>query len=72
MWKSAGRVPALWVLPWNLPYNWGKSTEKTCQGKKTLSQVKKILSQSKNPHSANSVYSAEILLAMDSGTFRNM
>jgi len=28
MWKSAGRAPALRVLPWHLPYNWGKSMEK--------------------------------------------
>ena len=26
--KSAGRAPSLRVLPWHLPYNWGKSTEK--------------------------------------------
>jgi len=26
---SAGRVPSCWVIPWHLPYNWGKSTEKT-------------------------------------------
>jgi hypothetical protein len=25
---SAGRAPSLRVIPWNLPYNWGKSTEK--------------------------------------------
>ena len=23
-WKSAGRAPSLRVLPWQLPYNWGK------------------------------------------------
>jgi len=28
MWKSAVRAPSLRVLPWHLPYNWGKSTEK--------------------------------------------
>ena len=28
VWKSAGRAPSLRVLPWHLPYNWGKSTEK--------------------------------------------
>ena len=28
MWKSAGRAPSLRVLPWHLPYKWGKSTEK--------------------------------------------
>ena len=27
-WKSAGRAPSLRVLPWHLPYNWGKSMEK--------------------------------------------
>ena len=27
-WKSVGRAPSLRVLPWHLPYNWGKSTEK--------------------------------------------
>ena len=26
---SAGRAPSLRVIPWHLPYNWGKSTEKT-------------------------------------------
>ena len=26
MWKSAGRASSLRVLPWHLPYNWGKST----------------------------------------------
>ena len=26
--KSVGRAPSLRVLPWHLPYNWGKSTEK--------------------------------------------
>jgi len=28
MWKSAGRAPSLRVLPWYLPYNWRKITEK--------------------------------------------
>jgi hypothetical protein len=27
-WWSAVRAPSLRVLPWHLPYNWGKSTEK--------------------------------------------
>jgi len=27
-WKSVGRAPSLWVLPWHLPCNWGKGTEK--------------------------------------------
>ena len=30
--KSAGRVPSLRVLPWHLPYNSGKSTEKPQSG----------------------------------------
>jgi hypothetical protein len=25
--KIAGRAPSLRVIPWHLPYNWGKSTE---------------------------------------------
>jgi hypothetical protein len=29
MWKSAGHAPSFRVLPWHLPYNWGKNTEKT-------------------------------------------
>jgi hypothetical protein len=28
-WKSAGRAPSLRVLPWHLPYSWGKSTGKS-------------------------------------------
>jgi uncharacterized integral membrane protein len=28
-WKSAGRAPSWLVIPWHLPYNRGKSTEKT-------------------------------------------
>jgi hypothetical protein len=31
-WKSAGRAPCLRVIPWHLPYNWGKSTEKPQSG----------------------------------------
>jgi len=30
--KSAGRAPSVWVLPWHLPYNWGKSTENPQSG----------------------------------------
>jgi len=30
--KSAGRAPSLRVIPWHLPYNWGKSTEKPQSG----------------------------------------
>jgi hypothetical protein len=29
MWKSAGRAPFWRVLPWHLPYNWGKKHGKT-------------------------------------------
>jgi len=43
MWKSAGRAPSFWVLPWHLPYIWGKSTEKPQSGSENLSQVKKSL-----------------------------
>jgi hypothetical protein len=32
IWKNAGRAPSLRVLPWHLPYNWGKSTERTKSG----------------------------------------
>ena len=32
MWKSAGRAPSLRALPWDLPYYWGKSTEKPKSG----------------------------------------
>ena len=28
-WKSAGRAPSWLVIPWHLPYNRGKSTEKS-------------------------------------------
>jgi len=31
-WKSTGRAPSLRVIPWHLPYNRGKSTEKTQSG----------------------------------------
>jgi len=27
-WKSAARAPSWLVIPWNLPYNRGKSTDK--------------------------------------------
>jgi len=30
--KSADRAQSLWVIPWHLPYNWGKSTEKPQSG----------------------------------------
>jgi len=29
IWESAGRALSWRVIPWHLPYNWGKSTEKT-------------------------------------------
>jgi len=32
MWKSAGRAFSLRVLPWHLPYNWGKSMERPQSG----------------------------------------
>ena len=32
-WKSAGRAPSWLVIPWHLPYNRGKSTEKPRQYK---------------------------------------
>jgi len=28
VWKHAGRAPSWLVIPWHLPYNRGKSTEK--------------------------------------------
>jgi hypothetical protein len=31
-WKSAGHAPTLQVIPWRLPYNWVKSTEKPQSG----------------------------------------
>ena len=31
-WKSAGRAPSSLVIPWHLPYNRGKSTEKPQSG----------------------------------------
>jgi len=31
-WMSAGRVPSWLVIPWHLPCNWGKSTEKPQSG----------------------------------------
>jgi len=30
--ESAGRAPSWLVIPWHLPYNWGKSTEKPQSG----------------------------------------
>ena len=41
MWKSAGRAPSLRVLPWHLPYNWGKSTEKPVWVRKTSVRLRK-------------------------------
>jgi len=29
IWKSAGRAPSVRGIPWHLPYNWGKNTEKS-------------------------------------------
>jgi hypothetical protein len=31
-WMSAGRAPSWLVIPWHLPYNRGKSTEKPQSG----------------------------------------
>jgi hypothetical protein len=31
-WNSAGRAPSWRVIPWHLPYDWGKSTEKPQSG----------------------------------------
>ena len=32
IWEESGRVSSLRVIHWNLPYNWGKSTEKPQSG----------------------------------------
>jgi uncharacterized integral membrane protein len=32
IWNSAGRALSLRVMPWHLPYNWGKSTEEPQSG----------------------------------------
>jgi len=32
IWKGVSRAPSLRVLPWHLPYNWGKITEKSQSG----------------------------------------
>jgi len=31
-WTSAGRAPSWLVIPWHLPCNWGKSTQKPQSG----------------------------------------
>jgi hypothetical protein len=31
-WKSSGRAPSLRVIPWHLPYNWGKARKNLSQG----------------------------------------
>jgi len=31
-WKSAGHAPSWLVMPWHLPYSWGKSMEKPQSG----------------------------------------
>jgi len=36
--ESAGRAPSWLVIPWHLPYNWGKSTEKPQSATKQLTQ----------------------------------
>ena len=35
-WKSGGRAPSWLVIPWHLPYNRGKSTEKPQSGQPRL------------------------------------
>ena len=30
--KSAGHAPSLWIIPWHLPYNWGKARKNLSQG----------------------------------------
>jgi len=30
--KSGSRAPSLRVVPWHLPYNWGRSTDKPQSG----------------------------------------
>jgi hypothetical protein len=44
MWQSEVRAPCLRVLPWHLPYNWGKSTENLSHCKINLSRIKENLS----------------------------
>ena len=42
--KSAKRAPSLRGIPWHLPYNWGKSTEKTLsQGSRRVPVAKESL-----------------------------
>ena len=70
MWKSAGRAPSLRVLPWHLPYNWGKTRKNLSQGKKNLSQVKKNLSQStvhiyQNTHTLQNPHMLGVLFLSD-------
>jgi len=47
--KSAGRAPSLRVIPWHLPYNWGKSTEKPQSGKDCF-RVFRALTSPLHPH----------------------
>jgi hypothetical protein len=43
MCKSVGRVPSLRILPWHLPYNWGKKHGKTSvRVRKTSVRIRKI------------------------------
>jgi hypothetical protein len=51
MWKSAGRAPSLRVLPWHLPYNWGKSTKKPVRVRKTSVRLRKPSFRVEKPHS---------------------
>jgi len=32
IWEHAGRALSWLVIPWHLPYNWGRSTEKPQSG----------------------------------------
>ena len=43
-WKSAARAPSWLVLPWHLPYNRGKSTEKPQSGLTSIFQKNILLS----------------------------
>jgi len=36
IWKSADRAPSLQVIPWHLPYNWGKARKYLSQGSRRV------------------------------------
>jgi hypothetical protein len=46
----AGRAPSLRVIPWNLPYNRGKSTEKPKLGYSKSAPISRWLSSSTHSH----------------------